>query len=151
MLTFSAYAASELNGNAPTSISYIYTHHEHNADGVDVYFELGDNNGTYATSDGMLNVKVTMPDNNPYLPRIHLFEANYTVAKSDFTQTKVRVGPITQDIIIYNIGRIAYSSMKPDPNSLMYGDTVPMGTVNIRFTLPNGQVLKGKETFVIFS
>jgi len=69
-----------------------------------------------------------------------LYERVFITNKKDFRKTKVGMGTLEHEVILFSMGRITYSELRKKPSSII-------GKVEINFRVaPGSEVLKGDTT-----
>lgn len=131
VLAASGCTGSSLNSNPPDYVKSVSAIKD--GPGLQIYFILADKEGQMTTSDGKFVLKVTQGG------RTLFTSVPVNVTKSQFEKRSVGMGNFEHDVIMHLVGRLAYEDMSRSPQS-------GMGEVEISFTTPSGETLKGEET-----
>lgn len=120
------------------------------SDGVFIYFILADSSGAMTASRGKVNIRIAENEKEWNSRRIEfeeheseLYVDSFDIKSENFEKASVGRGSFAHTVLLYNVGRIKYSSFKYPPS----GNSFSRGKVYLEFTKPDGQVIKGEGDF----
>ena len=130
-----------LNSNPPDYLKQFTAYKE--GDGIVVYFILADSSGQMTTCDGEATISIRA-SHYDYKGELKLFECGYPVRKENFVKTKIGMGMLERDAIVYSLGRISFQSFRYDAQGMKEKNWKGI----IRFEFAGvGRIFKGEESF----
>lgn len=130
-----------LNSKAPDYLKQFTAYKE--GDGIVVYFILADSSGQMTTCDGEATISIRA-SHYDYKGELKLFDCGYPVRKENFVKTKIGMGMLERDAIVYSLGRISFQSFRYDAQGMKEKNW--KGIIRFEFA-GGGRIFKGEESF----
>jgi hypothetical protein len=102
-------------------------------EGILFYFALADADGGTTSADGKAVLRIT--EDNAITP---IYTATLNIKQSDFKQLEEHLDSLPDGALVYDAGRIPYTSFHRKP-------ILPMARVSVKFELTTGELLSKQE------
>ena len=135
-----------LNNTPPSYIKRV-TAYKEGSDGLFIYIVLADDTGAMTTAVGTLELEISETSHGfsrhggMAKQNIPLFSTRIAIRRASFRRSKVGLGAFEHEVIMFSVGRIAYSSFSKRPSEMT-------GKAQVTFVTEDGRSLKGEETII---